>query len=371
MICTDVDVGFAPGTYRGCGFSDRTSEVQVEEIPLGDAAIARDGAGSAILSLAVPCDAVSLSVSAIQPEGGTPLRIGFTAVTAPDASVILDHGALLGGEDPPLRDFSNLFVDAMLVPNSTEDRLTFPPGIWSWRVYSAPEIVDGPWPETTATVTAWVKRADAPLDAGTVDLAIWLVDIGLTAATAPGDARLVEALGDLGDIFGQAGISLGEVGWRDVADDAEAARLGVVDSTDGFDSELSDLFRLSAAESGLQVNVFLVRSFSSGINGIAGAITGPPAAHGTIHSGVAARAEVGTIDAIGLGRLMAHEISHYLGLFHVAENPDGSAIYSSDPIADTDADPQNLMYWSVDPDDPNTDLTEGQGYVLRRSAIVR
>ncbi len=370
MICTDVAVGFAPGTYGGCGFAARSEDLQVDEIPLGATGIASDGGGSEFAYVAVPEDAVSLTLVATQPDGATPLRIGFTSVTAPDTTLLLDAAALGRGDDTPLRDFSNPFVDAMLVPNSTVDRLTFLPGLYSWRPYSLPEIVDGPWPETDVEITALVKRAAGAIDAGTIDLSIWLVDIGVSAAAAPADARIQDALGEMEGVLDPAGITLGDVAYREPSD-ADAARLGVIDSTDGSDSELAEMFRLSVGDEGLRVNVFLVRSFASGINGIAGAITGAPGFHGTLHSGVAARAEAGTLTALQQGRLIAHEVSHFLGLFHVAENPDASPLYADDPIEDTPPDSQNLMFWSANMDDPNTILTDGQGYVMRRSALVR
>lgn len=134
---------------------------------------------------------------------------------------------------------------------------------------------------------------------------------------------------------------------------------------------------------------------SGGITlGVSGGIPGPAFTPGTDHSGVA----VSTLGAPALltddlarniGRTMAHEAAHFLGLFHTTERisvPDGRERH--DPLADTpecptvndvnrngleaseciDFDGGNLMFW--DGGGSGTQLTDGQRLVLHRNPLI-
>ena len=86
-----------------------------------------------------------------------------------------------------------------------------------------------------------------------------------------------------------------------------------------------------------------------------------------------ASAATGALDTDGLGTTAAHEIGHYLGLYHTSER-DGS---EHDPIGDTPecadgevacADAGNVMFWTGG--GGRNKLTAGQGAIMRRHPLV-
>ncbi len=155
-----------------------------------------------------------------------------------------------------------------------------------------------------------------------------------------------------------------------------------LDFVDG-DLELSQLWRLSTGASRPAVNVFLVQSVDGAL-GLAGGIPGPAIAHGTRLSGVAVSLGLLRDDPEFLGIVFAHEIGHFLGLFHTSEFR-GSTIESLDdtPVCtpNNDADrnrtlapdecqglgADNLMFWAASGDV----LTSEQRAVVARSMALQ
>jgi hypothetical protein len=146
------------------------------------------------------------------------------------------------------------------------------------------------------------------------------------------------------------------------------------------------MFRLSEGRSGNRLNIFLVRSITSDdgylLLGVAGGVPGPTGIHGSGHSGVAVTFDSGATTAAVAGHVMAHEVMHFLGLYHVTERyrpcegtevpPACAPRGGTDTIGDTTwGDDTNLMHWSLVGGGENVALSTGQSFVILRSGLVR
>jgi hypothetical protein len=257
-------------------------------------------------------------------------------------------------------------------------------------------IKDGP--TRFVRVRASIKtsnRAEAPATAR-LDANIVFVGVdGLTAASAPRDAAFKAVLSELNTLFALAGVTLGELRMCDLPV-ADAARLSIIDTTEGPDNELSRLFELSGqaerwgCRAAPSLTWFLVDEIQGGrdgytILGVAGGIPGPPALAGTGHSGVAVTMAGYTRQARRVALTMAHEAGHYLGLFHTTE----AEATLFDPLTDTPqcerprddngdglldygecrgVGAENLMFWAAGGVE---DISPHQGFVMRRNPGLR
>ena len=380
QICTELPR--APGTYRGCGYTPRAGAIAIEEIDLGERVLGAATGGR--LEIATPPDAVSLTLQARRTTGD-PLPLSFVEVTDPSGRVLFDVREVYALADPlerwlPLDTGESI---TMTIPNSTPDRFAFVPGSHRWSVGAIAESGSA-----SVRLSAIIKRAAGrTVSSGTLDLNVHLVGVGVTAAQAPGHARLQTALSRLETILSrEAAIALGDIDYFDVTG-ADATRYSVIDSTEGEDSELAGLFRLSAPRAGRRLNIYVVRSIDSSAGGfqsigVAGGIPGPVGMHGTQHSGVVTAFDSGVVSAEMVGHVLAHEIGHYLGLFHATERirpcgddetPDDGCLPfgAGDTLADTPrGDMANLMYWSIVGSGSNQDLSAGQAFVIRLNPLV-
>jgi hypothetical protein len=246
-----------------------------------------------------------------------------------------------------------------------------------------------------------VTRLTSGADGGRLDLNVfYLGALNWQPEGDRGPALLADALEIVDDILGQADIFVGEL--RQIAVPGELPALGTVfpdgDAAQGFTvlqprfgvyMELPGLFRLSAGAANPAINLFFVQEIEPLAPGgepeaQAGGIPGPLAMHGTGASGIAISTDMMAGNAEMLGRTLAHEIAHYLGLFHTSEQ--NGAVY--EPLADTpecglDQDAgedglsvadceghgaDNLMFWAKT---TGTVLTEQQRGVLRRALVLQ
>ncbi|GKS59737.1 hypothetical protein YTPLAS18_32640 [Nitrospira sp.] len=187
-------------------------------------------------------------------------------------------------------------------------------------------------------------------------------------------------------------------------------QLAVVNGTD----EQALLFSLNPPAGNEALNVFFVQDIQlqgiAGVLGVSGGIPGPARIQGTGASGVGislVASRIGDLTASDLlrrGRTMAHEVGHYVGLFHTTERTGSTPnsptnFINVDPIPDTpeclltvdqpptgdgdqSVDPtecgvgggaRNLMFWTQGPDalGARDQISPDQAFVMLRNPLVR
>jgi hypothetical protein len=392
QTCVERALSSLPDSpFLACGYPPRTAPVQLDTVPLETRELGAGDRLSAILAL--PPDAVSVTFQAVRVSGDA-LPVAFVSLADPSGASLFDIEQLLMWEDQPIRWIPPEASESatMLVPNTLPDRVAFTPGPHTIVTATIPRD-DGDTGRAMVRTEALVLRAEGrQVDTATLALNVFLVGVGTTAATAPSDTRLQTALTRLGDILSPAGISLDAIRYYDVSA-TDADELSIIESTTGPDSDLARLFRLSEGRDGRALNLFLVRSIEGSDDdgfdalGRAGGIPGPVALHGVSSAGVAVAfdpAVVGSGTAGGnrVGHIMAHQVGHYLGLFHTTERSapcapgqdpsTGCAPFGGeDVLSDTSrGDTSLLMHWDIVGEGSNTTLSPGQGQVMRWSALT-
>lgn len=306
----------------------------------------------------------------LPPEAGSLAIEALTdpAVTLDVAEWLAPGGATFRGLSGtgPLATYLTPEVLSVHAPGSDAPEAQLPP---TGGVHALRFVRTGPGAPTPAALRAfaWLRVPGPPPEA-LLDLRLWfLPETEATAAEGPTYGVLQDALARLDEVLGQQGIRLGEVQYLDGPPGAD----GFVGSVPA----LQALCRLTAGAPGRGLNVFLARRVLTGNTiGVSASIDGP-ARDGTRASGLTVRFD-GLLSANVLGLILAHEIGHYLGLYHTRESAGGLV----DPILDTapctglpagtcDPDqPPNLMHYAVF---EASHLTAGQGLVLRGHPLLR
>lgn len=345
--------------------------------------------------------ASSLLLVAVPNDSGLPAVI--TNLESPSGQTLVTLDA--NDRDPIGK---NLFqqatfpVTAGLLPHSTT--YTFENGQYQFQIgnpHSAP---------TTVQLWGILNRRLNPTG-GTLD--VNLVFCGLediSAPTALSDPRFLTMLNEFRRILAQVNIQLGNTPTFDCPD-GTASEFAVLEGA----GEQAQLFSLRPPDdSNIGLNIFFVQDIQldgvAGVLGIAGGIPGPARLQGTGSSGLAvslAAPRIGSLasgDLLRRGRTMAHEVGHYLGLFHATERTGSTPsnptnFVNVDPIPDTPeclatvdqpptgdgdqgVDPtecgvnggaRNLMFWTQGPDSlgARDQISADQAFVIVRNPLVR
>lgn len=321
-------------------------------LPVGELKLTRTlaaGAGEPV-EVEVPRHASGLAL--LVRAGGAELA-QLTEVTGPDGARVV----AAGDDTTAVRYQASPGASALVLPQSPE--LPLLPGRYRVRASGATLEVRymlGPPPASPRLHLhlhfTGLAGACWPTSEGTLDAARATQSVGFRAL-----------LDELRRVLGEVPIRVGDITYQDLAPDARWDPLLLTSgrTTPAFGALLSTG---SAPDGDHALDVFFIKSFDpSAVAALSSGVPGPLDAHGTASSGtvVALSPLCGVLTPKDLGRLLAHELAHLLGLFHNEES-DGT----QDTIADTPMGPQNLMFWSP----TATSLTAGQRFVLLRNPTL-
>lgn len=305
------------------------------------------------MEVELPPHAISLSIEAVGPDTAT---FGLLGLEGPGGKVYENDqatGAFLWSPG------DGVFTATLPNSDRTDVQLVPGGGTYRFRLY----LVSGF--ATSASVRAIVhNRPNGVVADGLLHLNVFLAE-GLNIGSPSGTTRLQAILAEADRIFSQQGLRLGSISYFHL----EGTKFD-----DVTESEFGDLLKQSSMAPEVRLNLFFVETaIGGGVLGVAARVPGPKL-NGTHVSGVMVDYDYGS--ATTGGYITAHEISHYLGLFHTVES-DGT----HDIIDDTLECPANgtdgtcptvgggyLMHWSVLGTDPI--ITDGQGRVMLGHPLV-
>jgi hypothetical protein len=241
---------------------------------------------------------------------------------------------------------------SLLVPN--DPRLKVTPGTWSARLRSTrtePHSV---------RLTRIEQHASARPAVVRIPLNVHLSGAGgITRDNAQTHPRLRRAMQRIQSIFSPANIELSPINYWELDEGFQ-----VLEDVTLRDDQSLEMLQSSSTSDG--INLFLIERFEPAddllgtVGGVSAAIPGDPRA-GERFAGVVVATSFSddTPEDDLLGLTAAHEIGHFLGLFHTSE-----AAGFEDPLEDTEgATEDNLMHHLSR--SGRDQLTEHQGMVLR------
>jgi Metallo-peptidase family M12 len=340
------DVG-APLRVRVTAAADeRTLEVVTDF-----GAVPVTGGETGWLEVEVPSDAISISIESVAVSTST--VVGLLGFEGPGGKVYENDS--FTGEFLWMPGFEGVFAATLPQNDSPTIQLVPGGGTYRFRLFL--------WSGNASSldVRAIVEsRVGGAPDESTIDLNIFLAP-GLSISGPETDTKLQDVLSRLDDIFGEIGLSVGDVDYY---------QLSQTTYNSVSESEFYQLLGETSAASETRMNVFFVQTaIGGGVLGVAAALPGPKLNASPV-SGV--MVDYDWSNASAVGQVTAHEIGHYLGLYHTAES-DGS----HDIIADTLECPDQctsdsggyLMHWQY-AGSAIPVITDGQAHVILGHPLV-
>lgn len=305
-VTTDVD-----GTTADLSF----------EVPPGTRSIGIDAVGEATSAIAV--------TELVLADGGD--RVATPLTVQQLTEIAGRHVRLLPGG---VMQEVGLGLHAFVHPNRPLDRPEVVPGPAIVRF-----VTTSPSLDVTVTMPAVADELVLPVDVYVTDPTI-------------DSARVTAGLDIAADVLARAGLV---VRWeRSTADDLIGPGVSP-DEIVEIDGPLSRLVESVRSDSTGALDLFIVADLP--VSGLTPRIPGP-----AVESPLGAVVVEATIRPSDLGRVVAHELAHYLGLHHLEiETDDGETIV--DQFPETEVGDGNLM-------DDGIELTDGQVDVIRRSPVL-
>ncbi|MGM0558898.1 MAG: hypothetical protein ACQEVA_21095 [Myxococcota bacterium] len=243
--------------------------------------------------------------------------------------------------------------------------------------------------ETDASELCYYKLEEST-PGTTIDLNIHLVGLpDVDASTAPNDADFQATIDEFDRIYQQVGLEIGNINYIDVTGDA-ATEFSIVRSQRAVQELVATSTRPAGGyDEALSANIFFVQGMElGGAIGISMGLPGPAGLHGTPASGVVFTSEYmgrtvpdrfTNSDVDGnefTGLIIAHEVGHYLGLFHTTEQ-DGRGTDPVDDTAECDSsdfpsdcpDLNNLMFPLAGKG--HTEVSAGQTFMMKSNPLTK